>query len=109
MKDAEGCMKSIAQAVKILFVTHAVGQVNVETGRRLHGGVIVELVNGQRKHGRVVSENAGGAVAVMYVAIDYHGALDEAVALHAADGYGDVVDGAETLAVSREGMIDRKS
>ena len=41
----------------------------------------------------------GGAVAVVDVGIDDHGFLDEAIGLQAANGHGDVVNGAETFAV----------
>ena len=41
----------------------------------------------------------------MDVAIDNHGAMNFSVMLHLANGDGDVVDGAETFAVIRKGMV----
>ena len=97
---------AVAQAVQVLAVAHAIGQVNVQAGGRLLGGVVVELVDGEREHRRVAGENRGRAVAVVHVAIHHHGALDGAIALHAADGHGDVVDGAEAFSMVRKRVVE---
>src|SRR5581483_12476103 len=45
------------------------------------------------------------AIALVYVAIDGHGATNAAPALQNANGYGKVVDHAESLAMLGEGMM----
>ena len=109
MKHGHRSAISIAQPVQILFVAHAVRQMNVKAGRRLFRRVIVELVNGQREHGDVARENTRRSVSMVHIAIHNHGALDgaiSAVALHGADGHRDVVDRAKTLAMSRERVME---
>src|SRR5262249_33442139 len=73
--------------------------------KRLLVGVIIELMDRERVDRRIAPENRGSTVAVMYVAIDDHGAADQPVVLQPADGDGDIVDGAETLAVPGEGVM----
>ena len=101
----EGGAVAIAEPVQIFGVADAVGQVDIQAGWRLLGGIVVELVDGEREHRLVAGEDRGGAVAVVDVAIHHHGAADRAVALQAADRHGDIVDGAESLAVAGEGVV----
>src|ERR1035438_5751826 len=74
-----------AEAVQVFVIGHAIVQVNVEAGGRLMRGVVVVLVNRERKHRSIAGEDGRGAVAVMDVAIDHHGALDEPIALRSEE------------------------
>src|SRR2546423_11008634 len=78
---------------------------DVECRWRFIGGVVVELLNGDGEDGWVIGENGRGSVAVMHIAVDYHGALDQAIALRNLDRDCYVIDGAESLAMSAIGVM----
>src|SRR5689334_6689066 len=73
---------------------------------RLVGGIVVVLVNGEGEDGIVFAEDGGGAVAVMDVGVDDHGADDFVAGLQGANGYGYIVDGAEAFAVAGIGVVE---
>src|SRR5579864_2451173 len=79
---------------------------DIHRGWRFSGGIIIVLMNRQRKDGLVTSEDSGGAVAVVNVAIHHHGASDFPLALQFADGNRDVVDSAKTFAMIRKSMVE---
>ncbi len=70
------------------------------------GRVIVELVDGDGEDGIVFAEDGGGAVAVMDVGVHDHGAGNFVAGLECADGYGYIVDGAESFAVAGIGVVE---
>src|SRR5258708_14023283 len=76
---------------------------------RFVGGVVVQLVDGEGEDGIVLAEDGGGAVAVVDVGVDDHGAGDFVAGLQGADGYGYVVDGAEAFAVAGIGVVEAAS
>ena len=84
---------------EIVFVADAVGEIGVEIRGRLGFGIVVLLMNGKSEYGGIVSEDGGGAVAMVDVGVYDHGGLDGAVVLEAANGDGDVVDDAKAFAV----------
>ena len=59
----------------------------------------------KREHGGVVSEDGGGAVALVHVEVDDRDAARVLVALQDARGDGDVVEDAEALAAIGERMV----
>src|SRR5260370_42588638 len=73
---------------------------------RFVGGVVVQLVDGEGEDGIVLAEDGGGAVAVVDVGVNDHGAEDFFAGLQGADGYGYVVDGAEAFAVAGIGVVE---
>ena len=97
---------AVAQPLQVLRIADAVRQVDVQARERLLAGIVIELVDGEGEDGRVVREDGRRAVAVVHVAIHHHGAPDHAVALQPPDGDGDIVDGAEALAVARKGVME---
>ena len=55
------------------------------------------------------TENCGCPVALMHIAVEYHGSSDVAVALHAADGNRNIIDHAKAFAVIRKGVVKSAS
>src|SRR5207248_11284378 len=55
--------------------------------------------------GGLTAENRSRAITVVNVAINGHGTLDFALALHAANRDRDIMDHAEAFTVVREGMM----
>ncbi len=104
-ESVEGCADGREKCVEILGVADVVGHVEVDVGGRFVGGIVVELVDGESEDGRIVGEDGGGAVAMVDVGVDDDGFADGGVGLEAADGDGDIVNGAEAFAVAGVGVM----
>src|SRR5579864_5150122 len=79
---------------------------HIHRGWRFSRGIVIVLMNGKRKDGLVTGEDGCGAVAVVNVAVNNHGAGDFPLALQFADGNRDVVDSAKTFAMIRKSMVE---
>src|ERR1700676_4941180 len=88
------------ECAEILVVVDTVGHVQIERRGWLVGGVVVFLMDGEREDCWIVREDRRRAITVMHVGIDYNGFANGAIGLQAADGYGDIVNGAEAFAVA---------
>ena len=97
--------QAVSQPLQVLPVAGAAIQVNVQIGGRLFVRVVVKLVNRQGEYRGILGEDRGRAIAVVYVAIHHHRTANGSVALQHADGYGHVVDGAETFPMPRERVV----
>ena len=73
---------------------------------RFVGRVVVHLMDREREDGIVLAEDGGGAVAMVDVGIYHHRAGYFFSGLESADGYGYIVDGAETFAVAGIGVVE---
>src|SRR5207248_579324 len=93
------------EIAKIERVAGAVGEADVERSARLPHRIVVLLVHRKRVDGGVRFEDERRAVALMDVEIDDGDACD-AFGLKDACGDGDVVEGAESFAVIRKGMVE---
>jgi len=66
----------------------------------------VLLMNGEGEDGMVAGENEGGAVALVDIGIYNDDFARGAIGLKAANCYGDIMNGAESFAMVREGVVE---
>jgi len=94
------------QGGQVFFIFDAVLERQIEIGGWFVSGIVIFLMNGQRENGGIVAENVRGAVAVVDIGIHDDGFFDGVIGLQAADGYGDVMDRTEALAVVGVGVVE---
>src|SRR5580704_9090825 len=63
-------------------------------------------MDGEGEDGIVFGKDGGGAIAVVDVCVDDHGAGDFVAGLKSTDGNGYIVDGAEPFAVAGIGVVE---
>ena len=90
---------------QIFFVGYAIFEIEIERRVGLVGRIVVELMDGEGEDGVVLREDSGGAVAVVDVGINHHGAGDLFAGLQGANCHGYIVDSAEAFAVARVRVV----
>ena len=87
----EGDIQAMVQMQQVGFVSAAVRQFNIKVARFLVERVIAGAMDGEGKDAVVATQDAGGTVALMNVAVDDEDAFGPAFGLHGAGGDGGVV------------------
>src|SRR5229473_953733 len=103
--EAHGYSEGSSQPIEIFIVANSVAQVDVDGGRQLLAGIVVELMQRQCENPPVAGKDGRRAVALVHVAVHDEGPLDQRFVLQRANGDRNIVDRAESLAVSWKSVM----
>ena len=104
-REAHGNSERPSQPIEIFMVANSIAQVDVDGGRRLLAGIVVELMQRQCENASVAGKDGRGAVAVVHITIHDERSIDQRFVLESANRDRNIVDRAESLAVSSKSVM----